>query len=513
MNTCKEKLTKFCTFAAFKKRTVYMASNTLQIKKDAYDKELESWVKKEKASADLLNAVSKLIYEKSVELVFFRNTLIDVSCSEIQKLHKYAKDIISKNIDIYVTSSLANELLNIEHLAPSKLDIGKLSDEWSHQKDNYTSMSAFLSDKLNETIGPDIPNFEPRDVVLYGFGRIGRLLARELIRLSGRGQQLKLKAIVTRPSGDDIIKRSSLLKMDSVHGEFKGSIIEDFENKALIINGQIVKMIEANKPDEIDYESYGISNALLIDNTGAFRDRESLALHLKSKGIKKVMLTAPGKGDLPNIVYGVNHEEQDIENETIFTAASCTTNAIVPILKVIDDNFGIEKGHIETVHAYTNDQNLLDNMHKKHRRGRSAAINMVITETGSASAIAKVIPKLKDKMTANSVRVPIPNGSLAIMNITVKKETSIEDINAILKKAALEGPLVSQIKYSIDRELVSSDIVGNSCSSVYDSAATIVSPDKKSMVLYVWYDNEYGYTKQVIRLAKHVSNVRRFVYF
>ncbi len=491
-----------------------MNTNTLEIKKAAYDKELESWVNKEKASADLINAVSKLIYEKSVELVFFRNTLIDVSSSEIQKLHKYAEDIISKTIDIYVTSKLANELLNIEHLAASKLDIGKLSDEWTHEKDNFSNMSDFLNHKLQNFIGQDVANIEPSDVVLYGFGRIGRLLARELIRLSGNGQQLKLKAIVTRSGTEaDMIKRASLLKMDSVHGEFKGSIIEDFENKALIINGQIVKMIEASNPADIDYESYGISNAVLIDNTGVFRDRESLSLHLKSKGIIKVMLTAPGKGDLPNIVYGVNHEEQDIVNETIFSAASCTTNAIVPILKVIEDNLGIERGHIESVHAYTNDQNLLDNMHKKFRRGRSAAVNMVITETGSASAIAKVIPSLKGKLTANAVRIPIPNGSLAIMNLTVKKETSLEAVNAILKKAALEGPLVSQIKYSIDQELVSSDIIGNSCSSVFDSPATIVSPDGKSIVLYVWYDNEYGYTKQVIRLAKHVSNVRRFVYF
>jgi len=272
-------------------------------------------------------------------------------------------------------------------------------------------------------------------------------------------------------------------------------------------------MIEAKDHGNVDYESYGISNAVLIDNTGVFRDRERLSLHLKSKGITKVMLTAPGKGDLPNVVYGVNHETLDIANETVFSAASCTTNAIVPILRVVEDNLGIEKGHIETVHAYTNDQNLLDNMHDKFRRGRSAAINMVITETGSASAISKVIPELKDKLTANAVRIPIPNGSLAIMNITVNRETSIEEVNSILKKAALEGPLVSQIKYSIDRELVSSDIIGNSCPAVFDSPATIVSPDKKNIVLYVWYDNEYGYTKQVIRLTKHVSNVRRLVYF
>ncbi len=491
-----------------------MTMNTLQIKKDAYDKELELWVNKEKASAELINAVSKLIYEKSVELVFFRNTLIDVSSSEIQRLHKYAEDIIGKQIDVYVTSKLAIELLLIDHLAPSKIDIGKLSDEWTNENAKYSNMAAFLTDKLKNFIGHDISVIEPCDVVLYGFGRIGRLLARELIKLSGNGQQLKLKAIVTRSSSEaDILKRAALLKMDSVHGEFKGSIIEDFANKALIINGQIVKMIEASSPDTIDYEAHGISNAVLIDNTGAYRDRESLALHLKSKGIKKVMLTAPGKGDLPNIVYGVNHEHQDITNENIFTAASCTTNAIVPVLKVIEDNLGIERGHIETVHAYTNDQNLLDNMHKKFRRGRSAAVNMVITETGSATAIAKVIPGLVGKLTANAVRIPIPNGSLAIMSLNVKKSTSIEEVCSIIKKAALEGPLVSQIKYSIDKELVSSDIIGSSTPSVFDSPATIVSPDGKSIVLYVWYDNEFGYTKQVIRLAKHISNVRRYVYF
>jgi len=491
-----------------------MNINPLQIKKDAFDNELKSWVNKEKASADLINAVSKLIYEKSVELVFFRNTLIDVSSSEVQKLHNYAKEIINKDIDIYITSLLAIDLLKIEHLAPSKIDIGKLSDEWNHQKANYIDRTAFLKDKLNSFIGEDIAMLEPADVVLYGFGRIGRLVARELIKLSGKGQQLKLKAIVSRSSSDsDIMKRASLLKMDSVHGEFNGTVIEDLENKALIINGQIVKMIEASNPDEIDYESYGITNAVLIDNTGVYRDRASLALHLKSKGIKRVMLTAPGKGDLPNVVYGVNHEQLDLVNETIFSAASCTTNAIVPVLKVIEDNLGIERGHIETVHAYTNDQNLLDNMHKKFRRGRSAAVNMVITETGSGSAIAKVIPNLAGKITANAVRIPIPNGSLAIMNLTIKRETTLDEVKSIIKKAALEGPLVSQIKYSIDQELVSSDIIGSSCPSVFDSPATIVSPDGKSIVLYVWYDNEFGYTKQVIRLAKHISSVRRFVYF
>jgi len=180
---------------------------------------------------------------------------------------------------------------------------------------------------------------------------------------------------------------------------------------------------------------------------------------------------------------------------------------------VINDELGVERGHIETVHAYTNDQNLIDNMHKKSRRGRSAAINMVITETGAGKAVTKVIPELKDKLTANAVRVPIPNGSLAVLSLTLKNNTTIEDINALLRKASLDGELVNQIFYSYEPELVSSDIIGNTCCSVFDSPATIVAPDGKNVVLYVWYDNEFGYTKQVIRLAKYVAKVNRLIYY
>ena len=179
----------------------------------------------------------------------------------------------------------------------------------------------------------------------------------------------------------------------------------------------------------------------------------------------------------------------------------------------MNDKFGVIKGHIETVHAYTNDQNLLDNMHNKPRRGRSAAINMVITSTGAGSAVTKVIPELKDKLTANAVRVPTPNGSLAILSLELAKKTSIEEINAVIKDAALNGDLVNQIYYSFDPELVSSDIIGNTCCSVFDSNATIASLDGKNIVLYAWYDNEFGYTKQVIRLAKYITKVRRAIYY
>jgi glyceraldehyde 3-phosphate dehydrogenase len=479
-----------------------------------YETQLTEWNNQEKAATDLISSIGNLLYGKSVELVLFRNPLVDQSNSEILQLHDYAKVVVNRPIDIYTTSELAKELLKIEDLAPSKIDIGRLASEWLNEKSNFKSKSDFITAKLGYLIGRDIPALVPRDVILFGFGRIGRIAARELIKQSGKGQQLRLRAIVVRGNSDsDIIKRAALLRMDSVHGPFPGTVIEDLANKALIINGQIIKLIDGNEPDKIDYEKFGIKNALVIDNTGAFRDREKLSLHLKAKGVSKVLLTAPGKGDIHNIVYGVNHKELDIEKETIFSAASCTTNAIVPVLKVIEDNFKIERGHIETVHAYTNDQNLLDNMHKKERRGRSAAINMVITETGAAKAVTKALPSLLDKLTANAVRVPTPNGSLAILHLTVGKQVTKEEVNAVMKKAALEGELVNQIKYSFEPELVSTDIIGSICCSVFDSPATIVSKDAKNIVLYVWYDNEFGYTKQVIRMAKYVAKVRRLHYY
>jgi glyceraldehyde 3-phosphate dehydrogenase len=328
----------------------------------------------------------------------------------------------------------------------------------------------------------------------------------------GKGSQLRLRAIVTRGEITQSVleKRASLLSIDSVHGDFLGTVQTDIENKALIINGTTVFVISAKNPEDIDYTAYNINDALIIDNTGAFRDDVALSRHLKSKGASKVLLTAPGKG-IPNIVHGVNHKQHNPDIVDIFSAASCTTNAISPVLKVLEDNFGIKKGHLETIHAYTNDQNLVDNMHDKDRRGRAAALNMVITETGAGKAVAKAIPELEGKLTSNAIRVPVPNGSLAILSLQLRVPVTIDAINSIMKKYALEGDLVEQIKYSLDTELVSSDIIGTTAPSIFDSTSTIA--DKETIVIYVWYDNEYGYSHQVMRLAKHIAKVRRFTYY
>ena len=331
---------------------------------------------------------------------------------------------------------------------------------------------------------------------------------------TGKGTQMRLRAIVLRGTLNEEIleKRASLLRTDSVHGNFTGTVTVNAIDNTLLINGTTVQIISANTPEEIDYTEYEISNALVIDNTGAFRDQNQLARHLKAKGVSKVLLTAPGKG-VPNIVHGVNHLDYDPDSTHIFSAASCTTNAITPILKVIEDSVGIKKGHLETIHAYTNDQNLVDNMHSKYRRGRAANLNMVITETGAGQAVAKALPGLKGKLTSNAIRVPVPNGSLAILNLDIKNKTSLEGINTIIKKYALEGDLVEQIKYSLSKELVSTDIIGSVAPAVYDSEATIVSDNGKNLILYIWYDNEFGYSQQVIRLAKYIAKVRRYTYY
>tara|TARA_B100001057_G_scaffold3938_1_gene3519 strand:+ start:4522 stop:5964 length:1443 start_codon:yes stop_codon:yes gene_type:complete len=474
-----------------------------------YDIELKNWIDNEKIAANLLNLIGQLMYDKGIEIVLFRQNILDVGVTELMRLLSYAENVIERKIELETALILAQEITDME-LPPSKLDLGLLTAEF--HEDNSTNHRLFLETKLQKVLNSN-SNFSPRDVVLFGFGRIGRLAARELIRQAGKGQQMRLKAIVVRNITDEqIMKRANLLRNDSVHGSFKGIVDVDLEKRIIIVNGQIIYLIDGSNPDSIDYEKYGINNALLIDNTGVFKSKEALSCHLKSKGINKVLLTAPGT-EIPNIVYGINNKEVDVDKTDIFSAASCTTNCIAPILKIVNDKYEIVNGHLETVHSYTNDQNLLDNMHKKPRRGRSAAINMVITTTGAGNAVTKVIPSLEGKLTANAVRVPTANVSLAIMRLKIKEKTNLEEVNNLIREAALKGNLVNQINYQIDPDLVSTDIVGNSCCSVFDSQATIVTKEGYDIVLYVWYDNEFGYTKQVIRLAKQISKVRRLTYY
>jgi glyceraldehyde 3-phosphate dehydrogenase len=341
--------------------------------------------------------------------------------------------------------------------------------------------------------------------VLYGFGRIGRLLARLLIERQGKANKLRLRAIVVRGGREgDLEKRASLLRRDSVHGPFNGSITIDTERNAIKANGSYIQVIYANHPSEVDYTQYGISNAIVVDNTGMWRDQEGLSEHLKAKGASKVLLTAPGKGNIKNIVHGVNHSDISPE-DTILSAASCTTNAITPVLRALDQEYGIENGHVETVHSFTNDQHLIDNYHKADRRGRAAPLNMVITETGAAKAVAKAYPQLEGKLTGNAIRVPTPNVSMAILNLNLRTELERDSLNQFLQQTSLFSDLQHQIDYTASKEIVSTDLVGARAAAVVDSQATIVAGNRAT--LYVWYDNEFGYSCQVLRVVRDMAGV------
>lgn len=468
------------------------------------EKYLNDWIRQDEAAEAMLPLIGHLYRDRGVNINVYGQSLVNKTVIDVLNAHGFAQQVLGSELSILDTYPVLQAMSKLD-LSPSRIDIGKLSVQFREQKDKL-SLEQFVADKLTAVNnGRGSLLNEPRDVVLYGFGRIGRLLARVLVEKTGGGDKLRLRAIVVRKGTDnDLMKRASLLERDSVHGPFHGVLSFDEEENAIIANGNMIRLIYANAPEDIDYTAYGIRDAIVIDNTGLWRDREGLGRHLRAKGVSKVILTAPGKGDIPNIVFGINNELAT-PNENIFSAASCTTNAVVPVLKAVNDRFGIVNGHLETCHSYTNDQNLIDNYHKKSRRGRAAALNMVITETGAAKASAKALPELAGKLTGNAIRVPVANVSLAVLNLSLSKTTSVEELNDYLRDIALHSDLQNQIAFVNSPELVSSDFIGSRHAGVVDSLATIVNGDR--CVLYVWYDNEFGYTCQVVRLLQKIAGI------
>ena len=467
------------------------------------EKSLDDWNKKQTLAEQMIPLVGKMYRQNGVVLRVFGRKLMTASTIEIVKAHRFPRLIVGNEIDMETSYGMLERMSRME-LCPARVDLGKLCHAFETEFEG-DDMDAFLADQLKEIneAGCEKTVEEPADIVLYGFGRIGRLLARLLIDRTGSGGKMRLRAVVVRAHGDtqeDLLKRASLLRRDSVHGPIEGSISVDRENRALIVNGNYIQFIYADAPDEIDYTEYGINNALIVDNTGIWKDEEGLGQHLKSRGASKVLLTAPARGNIKNIVFGINHD--DIGEDRILSAASCTTNAIVPILKVMNDEYGIESGHLETIHSYTNDQNLIDNYHKADRRGRSAPLNMVLTSTGAAKAVAKAVPELAGKLTGNAIRVPTPNISMVVTNLNLERETTLEELSEFLRRISLESDMKDQIGSTWSTEVVSSDLVGTAEAGVVDGAATIV--EGKRVVLYVWYDNEAGYSHQVVRLMQEI---------
>lgn len=468
------------------------------------EKYLQDWQISQTIAESITPLIGKLYRQKGVEVILFGKTLINATTIDILKTHRIARRYTGTPLSLEQTLPIIQAISEMS-IASCRVDVGQLAHQYWESHEDASALEDYLQTALIGALDAE-SSLKSRDVVLYGFGRIGRLLTRLLIEKSGPGYPLKLRGIVVRGGkAGDLQKRASLLRRDSVHGQFNGSIIIDEERNALIINGNYVQFIYANKPEEVDYTAYSINNALVVDNTGVWRDAEGLGQHLECKGAEKVLLTAPGKGDIKNIVFGVN-EDVIKADDKIVSAASCTTNAITPVLKVINDKYGVISGHIETVHSYTNDQNLIDNFHKGDRRGRGAALNMVLTSTGAAKAVAKALPELAGRLTGNAIRVPTPNVSMAVANLNLEKATSKEELNEYLREMALASPLSAQIDFTDSTEIVSSDIIGSRHAGVVDGQATIAQDNR--CVLYIWYDNEFGYSCQVVHCMEQMMGVR-----
>ncbi|MFB9642944.1 glyceraldehyde-3-phosphate dehydrogenase [Agromyces lapidis] len=437
--------------------------------------------------------------------------LINRSAVELLKAHRFARQAGDVELDLVDTMRVLEVLREIAP-GPASVDVARIVSRYADAVGEGDARE--LVDFVRAELAPVIaeagaPEASGTDVVLYGFGRIGRLLARILIAHTGGGQGLRLRAVVVRKGAEnDLVKRASLLRRDSVHGPFAGTIEVDEAANTILANGTLIQVIYSDDPATIDYTAYGIDNAIVVDNTGRWRDEAGLSQHLQSKGVARVLLTAPGKGAIKNIVHGINTDDITAADR-ILSAASCTTNAITPVLKAVDDAYGVVRGHVETVHSFTNDQNLIDNFHKGDRRGRSAVLNMVIAETGAAKAVSKALPALEGKLTGSAIRVPTPDVSLAILNLQFERPATKAELNKFLRQTSLTSPLRQQIDYIESPEVVSTDFVGSNRAGIVDGLATIA--DGTDAVLYVWYDNEYGYSCQVVRVIEAMAGTHPVV--
>ena len=325
-------------------------------------------------------------------------------------------------------------------------------------------------------------------VAINGFGRIGRLTFKSLLNKKGI-------EVVAINDLTDTKTLAHLLKYDSVHGKFAGSV--EAKDGAIIVNGKEIKISSEKNPEEIPWSNPDI----VLESTGVFSTREAMSRHLKS-GAKKVVLSAPAKDQMDaNIVLGVNDGDLN-GSEKFISNASCTTNCLAPMVKVLDENFGLKSGFMTTIHAYTNDQRILDLPHKDLRRARAAAVNAIPTTTGAAKAVGLVYPKVQGKLHGYAVRIPIPDGSLTDFSVVVEKSTTIEEINSVFKKAS-ENELKGILEYTED-PIVSSDIVGNRHSCIFDSLLTDVV-DGTHIKVVGWYDNEAGYSNRIIDLVMKLS--------
>ena len=331
-------------------------------------------------------------------------------------------------------------------------------------------------------------------VAINGFGRIGRLVARAILEQPDSGLEL-----VTINDLADAKSNAWLFSRDSVHGKYPGDVAA--EGNYLVIDGKRIAVTAERDPAKLPHGDHGVD--IVLECTGFFTDRESAQKHLDG-GAKRVLISAPAKGVDLTVVYGVNHDKLTAEHH-IVSNASCTTNCLAPVAKVLNDSIGIERGLMTTIHAYTNDQKILDQIHPDLRRARAAGMSMIPTTTGAARAVGEVLPELKGKLDGSAIRVPVPDGSLIDLTFTPKRDTSVDEVNAILKAASESGPLRGVLEY-LDEPLVSIDIVHTPASSTIDSLETTVL-DGKLVRVVSWYDNEWGFSNRMVDTAAAMAKL------
>lgn len=323
-------------------------------------------------------------------------------------------------------------------------------------------------------------------VAINGFGRIGTLVLRLGLKEKG------IDWVVNHPKGTE--SALQVFKYDSVHGIYKGKI--EAKGNTLVVDGKKIEIIsERVTPDKLPWKKLGVS--VVIESTGRFRTMETAGGHIKA-GAKKVIISAPGKGEIESFVLGVNSDSLN-DSKDVIDNASCTTNCLTPVLKVLNDNFGIKRGFMTTIHGYTSDQNLVDGTHKDPRRARAAALNIIPTTTGASKAAGKVIPSVKGKIEGKAIRVPVPTGSLVDITVELEKDVTVEQINSAMKSAA-NKELKGILEYT-DEPIVSSDVIGNLHSAIFDSQLTKVVNGSMIQVV-AWYDNEMGYAQRTVDLVK-----------
>lgn len=332
-------------------------------------------------------------------------------------------------------------------------------------------------------------------VAINGFGRIGRLA----FRLMEDSPEFDIVALNDLTDAKTL---GHLLKYDTTQGKFKTESLE-IKEKSIVVDGREITIYSERDPENLPWKELGVD--VVLECTGFFRTKEAAEKHIKA-GAKKVIISAPAKGDMKTVVFNVNHDILD-GSETVLSGASCTTNCLAPVAKVLDDSFGLKSGLMTTVHGYTNDQNTLDGPHKDLRRGRAAAENIVPTTTGAAAAVGLVLPELKGKLDGMAMRVPVPTGSLVDLTVSLNKKVSVDEVNNAIKTAA-EGKLKDTLGYTYD-PIVSSDIVGITYGSYFDMlSTTVIEVEGEQLVKIVtWYDNEMSYTAQLVRLTKYFASL------